>query len=60
VPHFPGLSIELILAEFRERVAVYEYLPDGKPILRVPRSFVLDVRLVMRTGGQIVRTLAPG
>ena len=28
--------------------------------MRVPRSFVLDVRLMMRTGGQIVRTLAPG
>jgi len=38
---------------------VNDYLPDPKPILRVPRSFVLDVRLVIRTGGQIVRTLAP-
>jgi len=35
------------------------YLPDQKPVLRVPRGFVLDVRRPKLTRWQILRTLAP-
>jgi len=58
VPHFPGLNIETLLAQFAEKYPVMEYLPDQKPVMRVPRSFILDVRLAWLTQLQIMRTVA--
>lgn len=58
MPHFPGLGIEFFLAELAPKVPVMNYLPDPRPVMKVPRSFVLDVRSTNLYDWQVLRTLA--
>ena len=48
VPQFPGLNVETLLAHFIDITPVTQYLPDEKPVLKVPRGFVFDVTLVSK------------
>ncbi len=43
VPHYPGLTLEKILAEFPKQHEIYKYLPEDVNEFVVNRQFVLDV-----------------
>jgi hypothetical protein len=46
---FPGLSVEEFLANFSSRVPIAAYLPDPKPAMKVPRSFIFDILRTLAT-----------
>ena len=45
VSQFPGLHIESLLDYFKELVDTFNYLPDLKPVLKVPRNYILELLL---------------
>jgi len=51
VPHFPSLSLDKILAQFKRPHPIYDFLPDEVNEFVVNRQFVLDVSLAASQSG---------
>ncbi len=59
VPHYKGLSLADILAEFPRPHDIYQYLPDDINEFNVNRQFVLDVRPLWPSLFQVINSRAP-
>ena len=43
VPHYENLTLEQIVAQLEGHPEVFEYLPDGKELQKVPRQWICNL-----------------
>jgi len=57
LPQYSGFTVDEVVSYFKSRVNLMEFLPDPRPLIKVPREFILNVSVFCLIKLQVIHTI---